>query len=136
MAFSILTPSNRTSNAQPSTTLPSARPATAPGVTAPSMLPDTRQFIKKEKYSQNERRIRDENEEAAEKGRAEEYSWMEDLRERIQTAMENADSENDFLEALEDEGVKARYGTSKRYGEYTLLRLGHASVPGLYGELR
>ena len=77
----------------------------------------------KEKYSQNERRIRDENEEAAEKGRAEEYSWMEDLRERIQTAMENADSENDFLEALEDEGVKARYGTSKRYGEYISYEL-------------
>ena len=77
----------------------------------------------KEKYSQNERRIRDENEEATEKGRAEEYSWMEDLRERIQTAMENADSENDFLEALEDEGVKARYGTSKRYGEYISYEL-------------
>ena len=45
MAFSILAPSNSTLNAQLSTTLPSARPATAPSVTAPSMLPDSRQLV-------------------------------------------------------------------------------------------
>lgn len=45
------------------------------------------------------------------------------MRERIQIAMENAASEDDFLEALEDEGVKARYGTSKRYGEYIAYEL-------------
>ena len=37
--------------------------------------------------------------------------------------MENATSEDDFLEALEDEGVKARYGTSRRYGKYISYEL-------------
>ena len=37
--------------------------------------------------------------------------------------MENAASEDDFLEALEDEGVTARYGTSKRYGKYISYEL-------------
>ena len=37
--------------------------------------------------------------------------------------MDNATSEDDFLEALEDEGVTARYGTSKRYGEYISYEL-------------
>lgn len=45
MAFSILSPSNSTLNVQLSTTLPSARPATAPSVTAPSMLSDSWQLV-------------------------------------------------------------------------------------------
>ncbi len=76
-----------------------------------------------EKISQNERRIREENEGAAKNGGAAVYSWKDDLRERVRIAMENADSEDDFLEALEDEGVAARYGTSKRYGEYVSYEL-------------
>lgn len=76
-----------------------------------------------EKYLQNERRLQEENEEAADNGSAAEYVWKDDLRERVRIAMENADSESDFLEALEDEGVKARYGTSKRYGEYITYEL-------------
>ena len=76
-----------------------------------------------EKISQNERRMREENEEAADNGGAAAYIWKDDLRERIRIAMENADSESDFLEALEDEGVAARYGTSKQYGEYISYEL-------------
>ena len=37
--------------------------------------------------------------------------------------MEDATSEDDFLEALEDEGVKGRYGTSKLNGEYIAYEL-------------
>ncbi len=77
----------------------------------------------KEKLSQNERRMREENEEAVDNGGAAAYIWKDDLRERIRIAMENAISEDDFLEALEDEGVAARYGTSKRYGEYISYEL-------------
>lgn len=76
-----------------------------------------------EKISQNERRIREENEEAAENGGAAAYIWKDDLRERIRIAMENANSEDDFLDALEDEGVEARYGNSKRYGAYISYEL-------------
>lgn len=77
-----------------------------------------------EKLSQNERRMREENEEAADNGgAAAAYIWKDDLRERIRIAMQNATSEDDFLEALENEGVTARYGTSKRYGEYISYEL-------------
>jgi hypothetical protein len=77
----------------------------------------------KDKFTQAERALEEENEEAAENGGAAVYIWKDDLRERIRIAMENATSEDDFLEALEDEGVKARYGTSKRYGEYISYEL-------------
>ena len=45
------------------------------------------------------------------------------MRERIRIAMENATSEDDFLEALEDEGVKARYGTSRQHDKYISYEL-------------
>lgn len=77
----------------------------------------------KEKLSQNERRMQEENEKAADNGGAMKYIWKDDLRERIRIAMKNANSENDFLEALEDEGVTARYGTSKQYGDYISYEL-------------
>ena len=77
----------------------------------------------KDKFTQTERALEEENEDAAENGGAAVYIWKDDLRERIRIAMENATSEDDFLEALEDEGVKARYGTSKRYGEYISYEL-------------
>ena len=77
----------------------------------------------KDKFSQTERALEEENEEAAESGGAAVYIWKDDLRERIRIAMDNATSEDDFLEALEDEGVKARYGTSKRYGKYISYEL-------------
>ncbi len=77
----------------------------------------------KDKFSQTERALEEENEEAAENGGAAAYIWKDDLRERIRIAMENATSEDDFLEALEDEGVTARYGTSKRYGKYISYEL-------------
>ena len=51
------------------------------------------------------------------------YIWKDDLRERIRIAMENATSEDDFLEALEDEGVKARYGTSRQHDKYISYEL-------------
>lgn len=74
----------------------------------------------KEKYSQNERRMHEEN---TENEVEVEYSWKDDLKERIQVAQAIATSEDDFLEALEDEGVTARYGTSKRYGRYISYEL-------------
>lgn len=77
----------------------------------------------KDKFSQTERALEEENEEVAENGGAAAYIWKDDLRERIRIAMENATSEDDFLEALEDEGVTARYGTSKRYGKYISYEL-------------
>lgn len=77
----------------------------------------------KDKFTQAERALEAENEEAAESGGEAVYIWKDDLRQRILAAMENADSENGFLEALEDEGVKARYGTSKKYGEYISYEL-------------
>lgn len=77
----------------------------------------------KDKFTQAERALEEENEEAVENGGAAAYIWKDDLRERIRIAMENATSEDDFLEALEDEGVKSRYGTSKRYGEYISYEL-------------
>lgn len=77
----------------------------------------------KDKFSQTERALGEESEEAVENGGAAAYIWKDDLRERIRIAMENAASEDDFLETLEDEGVKARYGTSKRYGEYISYEL-------------
>lgn len=77
----------------------------------------------KDKFSQTERALEKENEEAVESGGAAVYIWKDDLRERIRIAMENASSEDDFLEALEDEGVMARYGTSKRYGRYISYEL-------------
>lgn len=76
-----------------------------------------------EKLSQNERRIREENERAAENGGAAVYCWKDDLRERIRIAMENTDSESDFLEALKDEGVEADYGNSKKFGKYLTYML-------------
>lgn len=77
----------------------------------------------KDKFSQTERALEEENEEAVESGGAAVYIWKDDLRERIRVAMNNATSEDDFLEALEDEGVKARYGISKRYGKYISYEL-------------
>lgn len=77
----------------------------------------------KDKFSQTERALEEESEEAVENGGAAVYIWKDDLRERIRIAMENTTSEDDFLEALEDEGVKARYGTSKRYGRYISYEL-------------
>lgn len=77
----------------------------------------------KDKFSQTERALREESEEAVENGGAAVYIWKDDLRERIRIAMDNATSEDDFLEALEDEGVTARYGTSKRYGKYISYEL-------------
>ena len=77
----------------------------------------------KDKFTQAERALEEENEEAAENGGAAVYIWKDDLRERIRIAMENATSEDDFLEALEDEGVKARYGTSRRYDKYISYEL-------------
>lgn len=77
----------------------------------------------KDKFSQTERALEEESEEAVENGGAAVYIWKDDLRERIRIAMENATSEDDFLEALEDEGVQARYGTSKRYGRYISYEL-------------
>lgn len=77
----------------------------------------------KDKFTQAERALEEENEEAAESGGEAVYIWKDDLRQRILAAMENADSENGFLEALEDEGVKARYGTSKPHGEYISYEL-------------
>lgn len=77
----------------------------------------------KDKFSQMERALEEENEEAVENGSMAAYIWKDDLRERIRIAMENATSEDDFLEALEDEGVAARYGTSKRYGKYISYEL-------------
>lgn len=74
----------------------------------------------KDKFSQTERALK---EEAVENSGTVAYIWKDDLRERIQIAMENATSEDDFLEALEDEGVKARHGNSKRYGEYISYEL-------------
>ncbi len=76
-----------------------------------------------EKVSQNERRIREENEEAAKNGGAVVYCWKDDLRERVRIAMENADSEDDFLDALEDEGVEAVYHNSKKHGRYLTYEL-------------
>ncbi len=77
----------------------------------------------KDKFTQAERALEEENEEAAENGGAAVYIWKDDLRERIRIAMENATSEDDFLEALEDEGVKARYGTSRQHGKYISYEL-------------
>lgn len=77
----------------------------------------------KDKFSQTERALEEESEEAVENGGAAVYIWKDDLRERIRVAMHNATSEDDFLEALEDEGVKARYGISKRYGKYISYEL-------------
>lgn len=77
----------------------------------------------RDKFSQTERALEEESEEAVENGSAAVYIWKDDLRERIRIAMENATSEDDFLEALEDEGVKARYGISKRYGKYISYEL-------------
>ncbi len=77
----------------------------------------------KDKFTQTERALEEENKEAAENGGAASYIWKDDLRERIQIAQANATSEDDFLEALEDEGVKARYGTSRRYGKYISYEL-------------
>lgn len=77
----------------------------------------------KDKFTQAERALEEENEEAAENGSAAVYIWKDDLRERIRIAMENATSEDDFLEALEDEGVKARYGTSRQHDKYISYEL-------------
>ena len=77
----------------------------------------------KDKFTQAERALEEENEEAAENGGAAVYIWKDDLRKRIRIAMENATSEDDFLEALEDEGVKARYGTSRQHDKYISYEL-------------
>ena len=77
----------------------------------------------KDKFTQAERALEEGNEEAAENGGAAAYIWKDDLRERIRIAMENATSEDDFLEALEDEGVKARYGTSRQHDKYISYEL-------------
>lgn len=77
----------------------------------------------KDKFTQTERALEEENEDAAENGGAAAYIWKDDLRERIRIAMENATSEDDFLEALEDEGVKARYGTSRQHDKYISYEL-------------
>ena len=78
----------------------------------------------KEKLSQTERNMREENEEAVDNGEEpKNYIWKDDLRERIRIAMRMAKSEEDFLDELKNQGVEARYGKSKKNGEYLSYEL-------------
>ena len=68
--------------------------------------------------------MREENEEAVDNGEEpKNYIWKDDLRERIRIAMRMAKSEEDFLDELKNQGVEARYGKSKKNGEYLSYEL-------------
>ena len=78
----------------------------------------------KEKLSQKERVMREENEEAIDNGEEPQNCiWKDVLRNRILMAMMNTETEDDFLNELENQGVSARYGQSKKYGTYLSYEL-------------
>lgn len=73
----------------------------------------------KEKYSQTERALREENERAMENDdENEKFVWKDYLKDRIRIAMNRAESKSDYLDELAKLGIAAKYGSSKKYGEY------------------
>lgn len=52
-----------------------------------------------------------------------EYSYKDDLRQRISSAMKRSISEEDFLRRLNENGVDATRKKSKKYGEYYVYEL-------------
>ena len=66
-----------------------------------------------DKMSQTERTKREQGE----------YVWKDDLKNRVHQAMEKSESENDFLERLEEHGVAATAKSSKKYGDYYTYEL-------------
>ena len=73
----------------------------------------------KEKISQNERRMRDENRRYAEEGlEGPNYIWKDDLRNRIRIAMNTASSKEEFIDTLEKNGVVAKTRKEGKPGTY------------------
>jgi len=51
------------------------------------------------------------------------YVWKDDLKERIREVMDAAESRDDFVRLLSENGVEASFKTSKKQGDYILYEL-------------
>lgn len=72
-----------------------------------------------EKVTETERRL-------AERG---EYCFITDIKNRVEKAMVNSESEDDFIEKLKSNGVSVKRGKSKTYGDYFTYELDVSTVP-------
>ena len=89
----------------------------------------------KEKISQNERRMRDENRRYAEEGlEGPNYIWKDDLRNRIRIAMNTASSKEEFIDTLEKNGVVAKTRKEGKPGTYFAFEL--IDIPQRYECIR
>lgn len=106
-------------------------------------IPTKQKEPTKEKFTQNERRIKDHNEEVREqnpyatdtelrKQGLLKYSWKEDLKERIRKAMSESTSRDDYLKKLTAYGVEGTYKSSRKQGEFILYEL--TDITGFQGE--
>lgn len=76
----------------------------------------------KDKVTQHERTMRQKN--AAGENH---YIWKDDLKERIRTAMAEADDRDDYFSKLALHGVEGTAKTSKSHGDYILYELSDIS---------
>lgn len=51
------------------------------------------------------------------------YVWKDDLKERIREAMNSAETREDFVKLLSENGVEASFKASKKQGDYILYEL-------------
>lgn len=80
--------------------------------------------IPADNVTQNERRMRDANQIAAQDGKEPpHYIWKDDLKNRILAAMSEATSREDYLKRLTAHGVEGEYRTSKKHGDYIIYEL-------------
>ena len=77
---------------------------------------DRRNIKNKETY--HERGIRSEDR----------YVWKDDLKQRIREAMDTAETRDDFVKLLSENGVEASFKTSKKQGDYILYELKDLSI--------
>ena len=89
----------------------------------------------KDKISEKERHMREENEKASSEGLdAPHYIWKDDLKRRIQIAMNTATSKESFIEKLSDVGVIGKYRREGKPNEYIAYEL--VDIPVQYEVIR
>ncbi|MGN0618293.1 MAG: relaxase/mobilization nuclease domain-containing protein [Ruminiclostridium sp.] len=78
-----------------------------------------------EKLTQTERAIREKNEKADKEGVSgkHEYSYKDDIRDRVRAAMKLSLSEEEFIEKLSEAGVNTVKRRTKQHGEYYTYEL-------------
>ncbi len=89
----------------------------------------------KDKITQAERRKRKENQDAIEAGEPEkvQYIWRDDLKNRVQQAMEEATDRDDFLKRLTAHGVEGEYRSTKKNGDFIIYEL--TDLSGFEGDI-